>query len=73
MRDEKLVSLPANRKQAVYRRIRQGLLIVSQAIISAPIHLPRKVVTGVKCVTVLLGVLDALDQPVAAKEAGDDS
>lgn len=45
-----------------YKRAKQVLLVLSQAILFAPLKLPAKVKAGAQYVGLLLGVLDGLEK-----------
>ena len=48
-------------KVSWYQRIKSGLAVAAQAILAAPLKLPPKVVAGARYVTLVIGVLDALE------------
>lgn len=47
----------------MYKKIKRTLAAASAAIIAAPVKLPPKVLVVAKYVSLVLGILDALDKP----------
>jgi len=61
MRHEVSVGIPTKGKPTLYEQIKQGLALAAQLVISAPLKLPSKLVLGAKYATLLLSLLDALE------------
>lgn len=56
-----------------YKKAKQVLLVLSQAVLLAPLKLPAKIKAGAQYVGLLLGVLDSLEkQDEQDKEVEDD-
>ncbi len=54
----------------MYNRIKEGLAVASQLVITAPLKLPPKVVMVARYVALALGVLEAVENGV--KQGDDD-
>lgn len=56
-----------------YRQIKKGLAVAAQVIIAAPVRLPGRLVQAAKYVSLLVGLLDGLDNEDAAGKESDDA
>lgn len=70
---KKLEVLPTERKPRLFGQIKRYLATAAQVIITAPVKLPRKVVTGARYVAVVIGLLDALASKRDPEEGDDDA
>jgi len=67
---ENLDGMSGTNRTTVYKRIRDALALASQLILAAPVKLPPKVVNAAKCVSLVLGVLEAIDTDPAPQTEG---
>ncbi|WP_257670463.1 hypothetical protein [Parapedobacter tibetensis] len=80
MENNKTTGLPNAEKPTWYGKIKNGLALAAQVIISAPLKLPTKVVAAAKYVALAIGLLDAIerqtnstDKPAEGGEAPTDA
>ncbi|WP_257670710.1 hypothetical protein [Parapedobacter tibetensis] len=72
-KNNKSVGAPTVGKPTLYEKIKEGLAVVSQFIIAAPLKLPPKVVTVAKYVALALGVLEAVESGITQREGDDEN
>lgn len=58
-------------RPTLYQRVKEGLALAAQIVITAPLKLPPRVVQGAQYLALLIGLLDSLDRDTA--EAADDA
>lgn len=59
--EEKQLDVPKAAGPPWYQQIKKGLAIAAQVIIAAPVRLPGKLVQAATYVSLLIGLLDGLD------------
>ena len=68
----KTVGRPEAGKPTFYDRMKETLAVASQLVIASPLKLPPKVVVVAKYLALALGVLEAVESGISAKEGEAD-
>ncbi len=53
----------------IYQKIKKGLSVVAQVIITAPVKLPAKLLQGAQYLALLIGLLDSMEEEGKQQEA----
>ncbi len=61
MNENEKVESPTTGGTTLYQKIKKGLSIAAQAIVTAPVKLPQALIKGAQYVALLIGLLDSLD------------
>lgn len=71
-KEQNTVGIPTNGRSTLYRKIKEGLALAAQVIITAPVKLPAQVVKGARYLALLIGLLDSLEKQVERPAEPDE-
>lgn len=69
MKTQHDVGRSTDERPSLYQRIKDGLALAAQIVITAPLKLPPRVVQGTQYLALLIGLLDSLDRDTEQPEA----